>query len=79
MEQLENNLGVLNVTCFSNEAYFHLDGYINKETFSLITNTFWAIVQDVILLLKRTKFPKCEERSMKVHTIAINNKTVMNF
>jgi hypothetical protein len=27
---LEDSLGVLNVTCFSNEARFHLDSYINR-------------------------------------------------
>jgi hypothetical protein len=28
---LEDNSGVLNVTWFSDEAHFHLDGYINKQ------------------------------------------------
>jgi hypothetical protein len=28
---LEGNLGVLNVTWFSDEAHFRLDGYINKK------------------------------------------------
>jgi hypothetical protein len=32
-ELLEESSGVLNVTWFSDEAYFHLDCYINKQSF----------------------------------------------
>jgi hypothetical protein len=34
---LEENLSVLNVTWFSNEAHFHLDGYVNNQNVR-----FWA-------------------------------------
>jgi hypothetical protein len=34
---LEDSSGVLNVTWFSDEAHFHLDGYVNKKNVR-----FWA-------------------------------------
>jgi hypothetical protein len=35
---LEDNLGIMNVAWVSNEACFHLDGYINKQNVRLLAS-----------------------------------------